>query len=88
MVRVLLVTSEGCKPCTRVKRILSELQTQMHSLIVETVDLTSPDGTKLALENQILYPPAVFIEGKLFGKGKIDVDRMVESIRNVNRGEH
>ena len=83
-----MVTSEGCKPCSRVKRVLSELQSEMPSLIVETVDLTSPDGTKLALENQILYPPAVFIEGKLFGKGKIDVDRMVESIRNVNRGEH
>ena len=84
MVRVLLVTSEGCKPCSRVKRVFSELQSEMPSLIVETVDLTSPVGTKLALDNQILYPPAVFIESKLFGKGKIDASRMVESIRNVN----
>ncbi len=57
----------------------------MPGLIVETVDLASPDGSKLALENGILYPPAVFIEGKLFGKGKIDADRMTESIRNNNK---
>lgn len=87
MVRVLLVTSEGCKPCSRVKRILGELQSNMPDLLVETVDLASPTGTKLALENRILYPPAVFIEGKLFGKGKIDADRMTESIRAVN-GDH
>ena len=86
MVKVLLVTSEGCKPCSRVKRVLTELQSEIPSLTVETVDLTSPDGTKLALENQILYPPAVFIEGKFFGKGKIDTDRMTESIRKVNGG--
>ena len=87
MVRVLLVTSEGCKPCTRVKRVLSELQTKMPSLTVETVDLTSPQGTRLAMDNQILYSPAVFIEGKLFGKGKIDANEMVESLRRAN-GEH
>ncbi len=56
----------------------------MPDLVVELVDMASPDGSKLAIENTILYPPAVFIEGKLFGKGKIDADRMVESIRRLN----
>ena len=87
MVKVLLVTSEGCKPCSRVKRVLRELQFDMPDLVIETVDLASPDGSKLAVENGILYPPAVFIGGKLFGKGKIDADRMVESIRKAN-GDH
>ncbi len=71
----------------RVKRVLSELQTEMPSLTVETVDLTSSRGTRLALDNQILYPPAVFIEDRLFGKGKIDAEEMVKSLRNAN-GEH
>lgn len=82
------MTSEGCKPCSRVKRILNELQTEMPTLSVEMVDMTSPTGTKLAVENGILYPPAVFIEDRLFGKGKIDADGMVKSIRNVNGGDH
>ncbi len=74
-------------PCSRVKRVLSELQSVMPSLTVETIDVTSPEGTKLAIENGIIYPPAVFIEGKLFGKGKIDAHSMTESIRKMT-GEH
>ncbi len=83
MVRVLLVTSEGCKPCSRVKRVLKELQSNMSDLAVEEVDYYSPAGSKLAVENGITYPPAVFIEGKLFEKGKIHTDEMVSSIRRV-----
>ncbi len=84
MVKVLVVTSEGCKPCSRVKRVLRELQYDMPDLTVKLVDLSSPDGSKLAMDNGILYPPAVFIEGKLFGKGKIDAEKMVEAIRRMN----
>ena len=83
MVRVLLVTSEGCKPCSRVKRVLKELQAEMPDLTVDEVDYYSPDGSKLAMENWITYPPAVFIEGKLFEKGKVHTDAMVASIRKM-----
>lgn len=83
MVRVLLVTSEGCKPCTRVKRVLSELQANMPDLAVEEVNYYSPAGSKLAVENSITYPPAVFIEGTLFEKGKIHTDEMVALIRRT-----
>ena len=81
MVRVLLVTSEGCKPCSRVKRVLRELQAAMPDLAIEEVDYYSPAGSRLAVENGITYPPAVFIESRLFEKGKIHTDEMVRSIR-------
>lgn len=87
-VNVLLLTSEGCKPCSRVKRILGELQAVMPDLTVEAVELNSPTGSKLAMENAVLYPPAVFIEGKLFAKGKVDADQMVATIRKMNGEEN
>jgi len=59
----------------------------MPGLTVEEVEFTSPAGTKLAIENEILYPPAVFVSGKLIAKGKIDVDAMVTTIRKMN-GAH
>ncbi len=80
---VLLVTSEGCKPCSRVKRVLKELQAEMPDLTVDEVDYNSPNGSKLAMENGITYPPAVFIEGKLFEKGKVHTEDMVASIRKM-----
>lgn len=85
-IRVLLVTSEGCKPCSRVKRVLGELQHEIGDLAVQAVEFSSLDGSRLATENGILYPPAVFIEGKLFAKGKIDTDQMATAIRNMNGG--
>jgi glutaredoxin len=80
MSKVLLITSYGCTPCLRVKRILKELQAEMSNLAVEEVEYTSPSGAKLSMENNIQYPPAVFLDGKLIAKGKIDADSMIKSI--------
>jgi len=33
------------------------------------------------MENGILYPPAVFVNGELIAKGKIDADKMTATIR-------
>jgi len=82
--KVLLMTSLGCTPCIRVKRILTELKTEIPDLALEEMEFASPAGSKLAIENGILYPPAVFLNGKLIAKGKIDADKMVASIRELD----
>jgi hypothetical protein len=56
----------------------------MPNLTVEEVEFTSPAGTKLAMENEILYPPAVFLNGVMIAKGKIDANAMVLEIRKSN----
>lgn len=84
MSKILFMTSLGCKPCTRIKRILAELQTDMPDLLVEEVEFTSPAGSKLATQHAILYPPAVFLNETLIAKGKIDADKMIAAIREEN----
>lgn len=78
------MTSLGCTPCLRVKRILHELQVEMPNLTVEEVEFTSLTGSKLAMENGILYPPAVFLNGQLIAKGKIDAYALVAQIRKAD----
>jgi len=56
------------------------------NLGVEEVEYASSQGSKLARENGILYPPAVFLEGKLIAKGKIDAQSLVETIRKEREG--
>ncbi len=80
----MLLTALGCTPCLRIKRILTELNEQVLDLEIEEVEFTSPAGTKLAIESGILYPPAVFVNGKLVAKGKIDVERMVATILQMD----
>lgn len=82
MAKILLVTKEGCLPCLRVKRILREIRSEIPGVFVEEVDFTSEQGMKLAFEYQILYPPAVFINGELFGKGKIYEEELKQAIRS------
>ena len=59
----------------------------MSNLTIQEIEFTSPAGTKLAIENGILYPPAVLIDGALIAKGKVDADQMIATIRKMN-GEH
>jgi hypothetical protein len=56
----------------------------MPNLTVEEVEFTSPVGTKLAMENGILYPPAIFLNGVMIAKGKIDANAIVMEIRKSN----
>lgn len=84
MPNVLFVTSYGCTPCLRVKRILTELQAEMPDLALEEVEYKSESGAKLAIENGIQYPPAVFVDGKLIAKGKIQADSLIRTIRKNN----
>ncbi|MGD0424401.1 MAG: hypothetical protein ABSA92_13245 [Candidatus Bathyarchaeia archaeon] len=81
MPNVMLLTSYGCTPCLRIKRILNDLQAEMPNLCVEEVEFKSVSGSKLSIENNVLYPPAVFLEGKLLTKGKIDAGKMIAAIR-------
>ena len=88
-VKIMLLTQEGCNPCKRVKRILNEIVEEVKllnsdpaaSIEVEEVSLASELGMQLAVEHQILYPPAVFIDGQLFGKGKIREDELREAVK-------
>ena len=81
MPNIMLLTSYGCTPCLRVKRVLNELQAEMPDLCVQEVEFKSASGATLSLKNNVLYPPAVFLDGKLLTKGKIDTEKMIEAIR-------
>ena len=66
------------------KRILAELRAGMPDLTVDEIDFRSAAGSKLAIDNGILYPPAVFLDGKLIGKGKIRAETLIAAIRPGN----
>jgi hypothetical protein len=88
MPTAVLVTSYGCTPCLRVKRILTELQGEMPSLVIEELEFKSLSGSKLSNEHGVLFPPAVFLEGKLIAKGKIDRERLIAAVRESNGSNH
>lgn len=86
-VSVDVVTKEGCLPCLRIKRIVAELKAELPQIEVREVDFASEEGASLAVRNNILYPPAVFINGALFGKGKILEEPLKDAVRKAAGGE-
>ncbi len=77
-----VVTKEGCLPCLYVKRVLHDLQQEIPGISVEEVDFGSAEGLRLAIEHQILYPPAVFMDGAMILKGKIREKDLKEIIHS------
>lgn len=80
LAKILVLTKEGCLPCIRIKRIMNDLRGEIAGLDVEEVDFSSQQGMKLAIEHQVLYPPAVFVNGQVF-KGKIREDELKGAVR-------
>lgn len=80
MVQVLMVTKAGCKPCRRVKDLLEALRGEVPALEVREVDFTSERGMALAVEHGILYPPALFINGKFLAYGKIHAEPLRRAV--------
>ena len=82
MTKILLVTNEGCSHCTHVKQILEIMKNEISSISVEEINFSSKRGLEISTEHQIFYPPAVFIDDKLFGSGnRINEDELKQSIR-------
>ena len=83
VVKVTVVGKEGCLPCITVKHVMEEMKAELPNLEVEEVDLSSKEGLDFAVKNSILYPPAVFIDGRLYAKGRIYPDKLGEAIRSA-----
>ena len=85
MPHLLVLTSDGCTPCLRVKRILNEVRAEFPNISIEEIDYASNMGSKLAIENNIAFAPAVFLDGKLLAKGKIYAEQIVAALQ-MHRG--
>lgn len=82
-VRVVVVGKEGCVPCITVDRALEEMKAELPGLDVREVDFSSKEGLDLAVRNSILYPPAVFVDGALYAKGKVYPEKLKEALRKA-----
>jgi protein-disulfide isomerase len=51
---------------------------------VQEIDFASPAGSKLAIENNVTYPPAIFLDDKLMVKGKIFEEQIIAAIQSNN----
>lgn len=85
MTHVLVLGKDGCNPCNRVKRILREMRADGLAFDVEEVDMGSERGTSLAIRHNVIYPPAVFVDGRLLCWGKVRESELQTALRSGTR---
>lgn len=70
MTVVTLLTRGDCKLCDQAKAVLVTVARD-HRLVIDEIDVTTPEGTALATEAGILFPPGVVVDGKPFSYGRL-----------------
>jgi len=84
-ISVLILTQQDCASCEAASAIVKRLA-RKYPLSVSTVSLDSPEGVSLAEKGGVLFPPGIFIDGKLFSYGglsertlRMEIERLLSN---------
>lgn len=69
-VEVVLVTAQACRLCDEAKDVLTEVSHHT-PLVMHEVPLLSYEGRQLAAAHRVPHVPLLFVDGVLFGYGRI-----------------
>jgi|SRR5216683_8111688 len=67
---MLLLTQEHCGFCKQAQEILERLARE-YWLSFSTLDMGSPEGQRLAVQDGLLFPPGILIDGEPFSYGRL-----------------
>ena len=81
-IQVTLLTAEGCHYCAHAKEILARLA-QEWPLAVEEISIHTPDGSERALRDGIAFPPGIYVNGALFGYGRLSEGKLRQRLAKL-----
>ncbi len=67
---VTIVTQPACPWCEHAQEILDRLSLE-YRLDVTPIPITDPDARHLAERSGMVFPPGVFLDGRLFSYGRL-----------------
>ena len=84
-INMTLVTKEGCVHCAQAKEILKKIQPEYPELVVEEIDMTTPQGQELISKYGIMSSPGIIINGELFAMGGTTEKDLREKFTELGR---
>lgn len=85
MIHLQFLTAPGCKECERAAKILGEIKNETPALQIEKINVTGEKGIQLVIKHQIIANPAIIINGKLFGAGRVNREELRKEIEAQNK---
>lgn len=80
MTRVTLLTKGDCDLCEHAKAVLARISADSPDVVVESVDLDSDAGRRLAERSGMAFPPAVLLDGRPFSYGRLSERKLRRAI--------
>lgn len=69
-IRVTLLTKAQCAFCDDAKATLAHLEAE-YRLVVESINVDTPEGAAIAMRGGVLFPPGIFLDGEPFSYGRL-----------------
>lgn len=73
--RATVVTAPQCHLCEHARQVLARLG-HICPLVVEEVAWQSPEGLALVRRDGVPFPPALYVDGELYGYGRLSEGRL------------
>jgi len=83
MIKVTLVRPQGCSHCVAVKSILEKLKTNYPELVIEEVDMTSPEGQEIVRKYNIMASPGILVNDEFFGFGGATEEQFIKKFEEL-----
>lgn len=80
MIKVQFVSSDTCAHCVQALEALERIKKEKADLEIEKVDLTRPEGQKLAQQYGIMASPGIIIDGELAFQGGASEEQLRKKI--------
>ncbi|MBI4992034.1 MAG: thioredoxin family protein [Candidatus Harrisonbacteria bacterium] len=75
MIKVTLIRPKGCTHCIAVKKVLEKLLKENSNLVVEEIDMVTPEGQALVQKHGILSSPGILVNDEFFMMGGATEDQ-------------
>lgn len=85
MIKVTLIRPLGCAHCALVKTTLEKVKADYPDLVVEEIDMTSPEGRGLVEKYNILSSPGILINNEFFAFGGATESQFRDKFNELNK---
>ncbi len=85
MIKVTLIRPKGCAHCERAKGALEQLKSEYSDLVVEEIDIETPEAQELIVKHGILSSPGILVNDEFFSMGGATEEQFREKFEQLKR---
>ncbi len=85
MLKVTLIRPDGCAHCAAVKATLEAMKTDYPDIVVEDVDMVTPEGQEMVKKYGILSSPGILINDEFFAFGGATEEQFREKFDELKK---